>query len=89
MLRLSITQGLSTIIIIIKQAPPSSKKIVIFKTIIIKVHSTFLNIYHFNINDDSVLSIAIRFLFSEIFGCSDENFRIYLQLIIAEAAHDM
>ena len=49
--------------IIIKQVPPSSKLIVIFKTIIIKVHPTFLNIYHFIINDDPVLSIAIRFIF--------------------------
>ena len=59
MLRLTITQSIFTIIISIKQVPSSSKIIVIFKTTIIKVHPTFLNIYHFNINDDPVFSIAL------------------------------
>ena len=63
MLRLIITQSLGTIIIIIKQVSPSSKIIIIFKTIIIKAHPTFLNIYHHTINDDPVLSTAVRFLF--------------------------
>ena len=52
-----------TIIIIIKQIPPSSKIIFIFKTTMIKVHPTFLNIYHFYINDDPVLSTLVRFFF--------------------------
>ena len=74
MLRLVITKSLCTIIIIIKQVSPSSKIIIIFKTIIIKVHATFLNIYHYIINDDPVLSTAIRFHFSsEIVGCSDKH----------------
>ena len=59
MLRLTIIQSLCTVIIIIKQVPPSSKIIVIFKTIIIKIHSTLLNIYHFIINDDPVLSLQL------------------------------
>ena len=63
MLRLTITQSICTIIIIIKQVSPSSKITIIVKTIIIKVHPTFLNIYHYIINDDPVLSTAIRFLF--------------------------
>ena len=63
MLRLTITQSICTIIIIIKQVSPSSKITIIVKTIIIKVHPTFLNIYHYTINDDPVLSTAIRFLF--------------------------
>ena len=72
MLRLTITQSLCTTIIIIKQVSPSSKTIIIFKAIIIKVHPTFLNIYQYIINDDPVLSTTIRFLFSsEIVGCSD------------------
>ena len=58
MLRLTITQSIFTIIISMKQVP-SSKIIVIFKITIIKVHPTFLNIYHFNINDDPVFSIAL------------------------------
>ena len=74
MLRLTIPQSLWTIIIITKPVPSSSKKIVIFKTIIIKVHPTFPNIYHFIINDDPVLSTAIRFpFFSEIVGCFDKH----------------
>ena len=105
MLRLTITQSLCTIIIIIKQVPPSSKIIVIFKTIIIKIHSTFLNIYHFIINDDPVLSLQLdSSLFSKIVGCSDKHLefiklkkilwylsgdRIYFYLTVAEAAHDM
>ena len=88
---------------VIKQVPPSSKLIVIYKTIIIKVHPTFLNIYHFIINDDPVLSIAIRFIFfSKIVGCSDKHLvftklkkyfwslsfdRIYLDFTAAEAFH--
>ena len=63
MLRLSITQSLCTIIIIMKQVVPSSKIVRILKTIIIKVHPTFLNIYHYIINDDPVFSTAIRFHF--------------------------
>ena len=51
---------------------PLLKKIVICKTIIIKAHPTFLDIYHYIINDDPVLSTAIRFLFSKIVGCSDK-----------------
>ena len=63
MLRLTIIQSLCTIIIIIKQVSPSFKIVVLFKAIIIKIHSTFLTIYHFIINDDPVLNIAIRFFF--------------------------
>ena len=62
MLRLIITQSLCTIIIIIKQVPPSSKLIIIFKTII-KIRPTFLNIYYYIINGDPVLSTSVRFLF--------------------------
>ena len=51
-IRLTITQSLCTIIIIIKQVPASSKIIVLFKTIIIKVHPTFLSNNHFIVNDD-------------------------------------
>ena len=65
MLRLTTTQRLRTIIIIIRQVPPS-KIIIIFKTITAKVHATFLKIYHFNVNYDPVLSIAIKFRFLEI-----------------------
>ena len=63
MLRLTIIQSLCTTIIIIKQVSPFSKTIMIFKTIIIKVHSIFLNICQYIINDDPVLSTTIRFLF--------------------------
>ena len=56
---LTIIQSLCTIIIIIKQVPPSSKITVIFKTVIIKIHSAFLNIYHFITNDDPVLSLQL------------------------------
>ena len=63
MLRFTITQSFCTIIIIIKQVSPCSKTIIIFKTIIIKVHPTFLNIYHYILNDNPVLSTAIRFHF--------------------------
>ena len=74
MLRLAITQSLCTIIIIIKQVSPSSKISVIFKTVIINVHPTFLSISHYILNDDLVLSTAIRFrFFSEIVGCSDKH----------------
>ena len=70
MLRLVIT----TIIIIIKQVSPSSKIIIIFKTITINAPPTFLNIYHYIINVDPLLSTAVRFLFlSEIVGCSDKH----------------
>ena len=70
MLRLTITQTLCTIIMIIKQVHPSSKIIVIFKAIIIKVYPTLLNIYHFIIHDDPVLSTSVRFLFfSKIVEC--------------------
>ena len=61
-LRLTITQSLYAIIILIKQISPSSKIIIIFKTSIINVHPTFLNIYHYIINNDPVLSTAIRFV---------------------------
>ena len=74
MVRLTITQSLCMIIIIIKQISSSSKIIIIFKTFIIKIHLTFLNIYHYIINDDPVLSTAIKFLFfSEIVGYSDKH----------------
>ena len=63
MLRITITESICTIIIIIKQVSPSSKMTIIIKTIIIKVHPTFLNIYYYIINDDPVLSTAIRFPF--------------------------
>lgn len=63
MLRLTITLRLCTIITIIKQVLPSSRMIVIFKTIIIKAYPTLLNINHFIINDDAKLRIAIRFLY--------------------------
>ena len=62
MLRLTIIKSLCTIVIIIKQVSPSSKMIIIFKTIIIKVHPTFLSIYHYIKNDDPVLSTASRLL---------------------------
>ena len=51
-IRFTITQSLCTIIIIIKQVPASSKIIVLFKTIIIKVHPTFPSNNHFIVNDD-------------------------------------
>ena len=71
MLRLTITRSLCTIIIIIKQVSLSSKIIIISKKIIIKVYPKFLNIYNFILNDDPVLSTAIRFhFFSEVVGCS-------------------
>ena len=75
MLRLTIIQSLCTIIIIIKQVSPSSKIVVLFKAVIIKIHSTFLTIYHFIINDDPVLNTAIRFFifFSKIVECSDKH----------------
>ena len=63
MLRLAITQSLCTIIIIIKQVSPSSKIIIIFKTITINAPPTFLNIYHYIINVDPLLSTAVRLLF--------------------------
>ena len=63
-LRLTTTQSLCTIIIIIKQVSPSSKIVLMFKKII-KVHPTFLKIYHCIINGDPVLSTAIRFVFLE------------------------
>ena len=100
MFRLTITQSLCMIIIIVKQVPTSSKITVIFKKIIINVHPTFLNIYHFIINNDPVLSTAIRFrFFSETVGCSVEDLkkllwslsadRIYLHLTVAGATYDM
>ena len=74
MLRLTITQSLCTIIIIIKQVSLSSKIIIMSKKIIIKVYPKFLNIYNFILNDDPVLSTAIRFrFFSEVVGCSDKH----------------
>ena len=78
MFRLTITQSLCMIIIIVKQVPTSSKITVIFKKIIINVHPTFLNIYHFIINNDPVLSTAIRFrFFSETVGCSVEDLKSF------------
>ena len=71
--RLTITQSLCTIIIIIKQVPASSKIIVLFKTIIIKVHPTFLNNNHFIVNDDPVLITAIRLLDSLINTWNSQN----------------
>ena len=74
MLRLVITKSLCTIIIIIKQVSPSSKIIIIFKTITINAPPTFLYIYHYIINVDPLLSTVVRFLFlSEIIGCSDKH----------------
>ena len=105
MLRLTITQSFCTIIIIIKQVSPPSKIIIIFKTIIIKVHPTFLRIYHYNINDDPVLSTEIRFLYFQRlldalintwnskhlkkFLWSLSADRIYFHLTVAGAAFDM
>ena len=103
-LRLTVTQSLCTIIII-KQVTPLSKIIIIFKTIIIKVHPTFLRIYHYNINDDPVLSTEIRFLYFQrlldalINTWNSKNLkkllwslsadRIYFHLTVAGAAFDM
>ena len=75
--------------------PPSSKIIAISKTIIIKVHPIFLNIYHVIINDNSVLNEAIRFLFFKdcwmlyklLWSLSAD--RIYFQLAVAGAAYDI
>ena len=105
MLRFTITQSLCTIIIIIKQLSPTSKIIIIFKTIIIKVHRTFLNIYHYIINDDPVLSTTITFLFFKrlldalINTWNSQNLkkllwslpadRIYFHLTVAGAAYGM
>ena len=96
-------QSLCTIIIIIKQLSPTSKIIIIFKTIIIKVHRTFLNIYHYIINDDPVLSTTITFLFFKrlldalINTWNSQNLkkllwslpadRIYFHLTVAGAAY--
>ena len=71
-LRLTVTQSLCTIIII-KQVTPLSKIIIIFKAIIIKVHPTFLNIYHYIINDDPSLAQQLDSFFSEIVGSSDKH----------------
>ena len=105
MLRLAITQSLCTIIIIIKQVSPSSKISVIFKTVIINVHPTFLSISHYILNDDLVLSTAIRFrFFQRLLGVlintwNSQNLkkllwslsadRIYFHLTVAGAAYDM
>ena len=105
MLRLTVTQSLYTIIILIKQISPSSKINIIFKTIIIKVHPTFLNIYHYIINNDPVLSTAIKFLsFQRLLDALINNWnsqklkkllwslsadRIYFHLRVAGDAYDM
>ena len=105
MLRLVITQSLCTFIIIIKQVSPSSKIIIIFKTITINVPPTFLNIYHYIINVDPLLSTAVRFLFylrlldALINTWNSQNLkkllwflsldRIYFHLTVAGAAYDM
>ena len=76
MLRLTIIQSLCRIIIVITQVPPSFKIIVIFKTIIIKLHSTFLNVYCFIISDGPVLGLALQLdssFFLKIVGCSDKH----------------
>ena len=59
MLRLTITLSLWTIIIIIRQVSPSSKIIILFKTISSNIRK-HLSLHY---KDDPVLSTVIRFLF--------------------------